>query len=481
MHKSHMQQTDNKQSVVTQHDVGKLVNVTGCGKGILRYVGVIHGKDGLFCGIELINSPGKHDGSYSGVSYFMCPQGRGIFAPLYKVTIDGAVPKPAQPSPSKITENRLSRSALPALPLRSIQQQLQNRDSSMESSTSGDDPMTSSFISDINMDGSTFSTGSWSDVDASMINSRYTYTVRKGFALLQDGEEDLMAVPALKSIVDVEQTSESGSSTSEQEDQPMGSSFVVDKSRIGKEKLPIVEDDDQKTPLVEVKPLPVNKSSQPAAQQPHSTAAADSNHNRIQNGAPVKNASGHVDGQKNANGNTSNGHLQTQAQTNAKAASSESKRMSMKPEKEKEQQKEEGNEETPRTKKLKEAALPAPKFPVKPKAPSKHQLMMEQLKAGKAEKNKPKREVKSKVTTTIPVIATQEKKQNGGGQQQENQHDGQGMSEIKPQTKEEKKPKQPLKTVNEPAAAPMERPKKERKPLYEAPPAKGRSSYQPLI
>lgn len=40
------------------------------------------------------------------------------------------------------------------------------------------------------------------------------------FALLQDGEEDLMAVPALKSIVDVEQTSESGSSTSEQEDQP---------------------------------------------------------------------------------------------------------------------------------------------------------------------------------------------------------------------------------------------------------------------
>ena len=162
------------------------------------------------------------------------------------------------------------------------------------------------------------------------------------FALLQDGEEDLMAVPALKSIVDVEQTSESGSSTSEQEDQPsklfieifhflismnvspkiaqmcsiqatenskyvykmfivsktvelakiyienipllVGSSFVVDKSRIDKEKLPIVEDDDQKTPLVEVKSLPVNKSSQPAAQQPHSTAAADSNHNRIQNG-----------------------------------------------------------------------------------------------------------------------------------------------------------------------------------------------------
>ena len=55
------------------------------------------------------------------------------------------------------------------------------------------------------------------------------------------------------------------------------------------------------------------------------------------------------------------------------------------------------------------------------------------------------------------------------------------MSEIKPQTKEEKKPKQPLKAVNEPAAVPVERPKKERKPLYEAPPAKGRSSYQPFI
>ena len=48
-----------------------------------------------------------------------------------------------------------------------------------------------------------------------------------------------------------------------------------------------------------------------------------------------------------------------------------------------------------------------------------------------AEKNKPKKEVKSKVTTTIPVIATQEKKQNGGGQQQqENQHDGQGQAFV---------------------------------------------------
>ena len=49
-----------------------------------------------------------------------------------------------------------------------------------------------------------------------------------------------------------------------------------------------------------------------------------------------------------------------------------------------------------------------------------------------AEKNKPRKEVKSKVTTTIPVIATQEKKQNGGGQQQqqENQHDGQGQAFV---------------------------------------------------
>mgnify|MGYP001619133453 CR=1 FL=1 len=46
------------------------------------------------------------------------------------------------------------------------------------------------------------------------------------FALLQDGEEDLMAVPALKSIVDVEQTSESGSSTSGQEDDQPSKLFV---------------------------------------------------------------------------------------------------------------------------------------------------------------------------------------------------------------------------------------------------------------
>lgn len=93
------------------------MNVVGVGRGeginkistihtgILRYVGIIRRKEGIFCGIELLDVPGKHDGSYegmrdmtiivqsahTGIAYFHCPDGRGIFAPPYKISIDGDV------------------------------------------------------------------------------------------------------------------------------------------------------------------------------------------------------------------------------------------------------------------------------------------------------------------------------------------------------------------------------------------------------
>uniref|UniRef100_A0A1I7TEI8 CAP-Gly domain-containing protein n=1 Tax=Caenorhabditis tropicalis TaxID=1561998 RepID=A0A1I7TEI8_9PELO len=116
MNKSHLGTADNPQEgVVTAHDIGRLVDVVNVGKGFLRYVGPIHGKEGLFCGIELLEANGKHDGSFQGVSYFIATPLHGIFAPIFRVTLDvDERPKPPPIPPS----NRLSRSALPALQLR---------------------------------------------------------------------------------------------------------------------------------------------------------------------------------------------------------------------------------------------------------------------------------------------------------------------------------------------------------------------------
>uniref|UniRef100_A0A0N5AMS9 CAP-Gly domain-containing protein n=1 Tax=Syphacia muris TaxID=451379 RepID=A0A0N5AMS9_9BILA len=68
-------------------DIGKEVFVGTVGKGILRYVGSIKGKQGLFCGVELEKQQGKHDGTYQGTAYFRCPMNHGVFAPVYKVKI----------------------------------------------------------------------------------------------------------------------------------------------------------------------------------------------------------------------------------------------------------------------------------------------------------------------------------------------------------------------------------------------------------
>ena len=43
------------------------------GLGIGHYVGELHGKHGIFLGIEMDNdSKGKHDGVYKGKRYFQC-------------------------------------------------------------------------------------------------------------------------------------------------------------------------------------------------------------------------------------------------------------------------------------------------------------------------------------------------------------------------------------------------------------------------
>ncbi|XP_013387258.1 uncharacterized protein LOC106156526 [Lingula anatina] len=66
--------------------VGDYVCISGKKCGVLRYYGRTHFVDGTFCGIELNEPEGKHDGEVGGVRYFTCRPMHGIFAPRSKVS-----------------------------------------------------------------------------------------------------------------------------------------------------------------------------------------------------------------------------------------------------------------------------------------------------------------------------------------------------------------------------------------------------------
>lgn len=53
-------------TIVSSSHIGRRVDVEGVGEGTLKYVGGINGKNGLFCGIELDQPNGKHDGTFQG-------------------------------------------------------------------------------------------------------------------------------------------------------------------------------------------------------------------------------------------------------------------------------------------------------------------------------------------------------------------------------------------------------------------------------
>ncbi|VDM97240.1 unnamed protein product, partial [Onchocerca ochengi] len=56
----------NEGKLISRTDVGKKVIVGRVGAGTLMYVGPVEGKAGIFCGIELDQPEGKHDGTYQG-------------------------------------------------------------------------------------------------------------------------------------------------------------------------------------------------------------------------------------------------------------------------------------------------------------------------------------------------------------------------------------------------------------------------------
>ena len=74
--------------------VGGRILISGVKPGILRFVGKTHIAPGFWCGIELFDASGLHDGEVDGKRYFTCKPFRGIFAPLDKVFPDESHPGP---------------------------------------------------------------------------------------------------------------------------------------------------------------------------------------------------------------------------------------------------------------------------------------------------------------------------------------------------------------------------------------------------
>lgn len=67
--------------------VNSTVVVGGTQIGVLRYIGNTNFSDEIWCGIELEDKLGLHDGTVKGISYFSCRPGYGLLAPLSKVCL----------------------------------------------------------------------------------------------------------------------------------------------------------------------------------------------------------------------------------------------------------------------------------------------------------------------------------------------------------------------------------------------------------
>ncbi|AET37310.1 Bik1p Ecym_1052 [Eremothecium cymbalariae DBVPG len=70
-----------------QGKIGTFLQIPNVGKGQLKYIGLVEGKQGLFVGVDLLANIGKNDGTYRGKRYFETeyPQS-GLFIQLQKVS-----------------------------------------------------------------------------------------------------------------------------------------------------------------------------------------------------------------------------------------------------------------------------------------------------------------------------------------------------------------------------------------------------------
>ncbi|KAF8356791.1 clip-1 [Pristionchus pacificus] len=389
-------------TIVSSSHIGRRVDVEGVGEGTLKYVGGINGKNGLFCGIELDQPNGKHDGTFQGFAYFSCPSLHGIFAKVYKVSLvdlppsNGSFPQSKTFLLQQQEQQRLSRSALPSLDLRSVYTPSPTH-SAMQTSQSS---MASSLLNQ-----SYIMNGSWQFGD-DMLASNNTY-ILPGRGLGDD--DDLMSVPVRESILDRVLA-----------EIPIATSLVLDESRVGVENLPVigsplhsphVDDMDGMTPMAESMPSLGEemeeeedwRATTPIQEDFHSEWSEDRaisgmSEEMIEERDEVEVKREDTKTDKNENG--AKGDIPSSSSLSA-PLTAKTKRITKKVVEVKKV------EERP---KKERAPLCPPstsaKFPVKPKAPSKHQLMMEKLKASmeaeKAEKEKVKKEEKKPRMSLLP-------------------------------------------------------------------------------
>lgn len=390
--------------VVGRRDVGKRVVVGRAGAGILRYVGPVEGKEGLFCGVELDLPEGKHDGTFQGTKYFDCPDMHGIFAPIYKVELQVLMPP-------KKREEKLVRSAMPA-----IEAQSGSIAPSMDVSMASISSMDSSIL-----DNSIVMNGSWF-VD-SMVNSHATYTVagpddpRSRFQLLEE-------IECPSELIEVDDD-DPYSLAQRCSVQMSAGSLVLEESRVGVDRLPVV-DDELSTPLVEYRPVMTDQPQQSALEdsataddenyvsppiaEPDLASALSSPPPRAPSTMSIESTpTEEHDDQNNAThplvrGSPLNRSFTISRNAAPQATSPDNNNAkndtTTKKTQEEEKEKRPRKPKQPSIREIQNA--PLPQRPLKPKPPTKSQLMMEQLKASiAAEKNKPKKEIKSRLSALI--------------------------------------------------------------------------------
>ncbi|KAH7825719.1 putative CAP-GLY domain-containing protein [Monocercomonoides exilis] len=70
---------ENDHDSISEDQIGKRCRISGDRRGVIRFVGELPGKSGLFVGIELDEPIGKNDGSFEGKKIFECAEKHGIF------------------------------------------------------------------------------------------------------------------------------------------------------------------------------------------------------------------------------------------------------------------------------------------------------------------------------------------------------------------------------------------------------------------
>ncbi|WFD18625.1 hypothetical protein MCAP1_000831 [Malassezia caprae] len=95
-------------------EVGDAVSFEGTDlTGVLRYLGPVHGRDGVFAGLELTGlsyGQGKNDGTIQGVQYFATEPNNGVFGPAAKlIALPSLRPTSATARPLSSLSGRHSR------------------------------------------------------------------------------------------------------------------------------------------------------------------------------------------------------------------------------------------------------------------------------------------------------------------------------------------------------------------------------------